>query len=339
MPKKSTRPKVRSTTAKASTKKKAPAKKAAVSRSPITYGPRHLKTSLPKSFRLHKPVRHPVRLPNVWQLTTTTALIIWKNKGLFLSLAVIYGILSLILVQDATSSANATNLKSTFEHLAHGHFAALSSSIGAFAILIGSTSSTSSSTSGPYQFIVVLISSLAIIWALRQIVAGKKVKVRDSYYRGMYPAIPFVLILLVICIQLIPFIIGAKLYTTVIVAGIAAQAIEKLVWFLVFAVLALWSLYMICSSLFALYIVTLPDMTPLKALRSARGLVRHRRWIVLSKVLYLPLALLVLIALIMLPVILVISPLSVAVFFILSLFALVIVHTYMYNLYRELLNE
>jgi hypothetical protein len=330
---------VRATAPKASAKKKAPAKKAAASRPPAMYGPRHLKPGVAKFFRFHKPIKHPVKLPNVWKLTTTTALIIWRNKVLFLGIAAIYGLLSLILVQGLTTSANATTLKSTFEHLAHGHFGAISSSLGAFAILIGSTSATSGPTSGPYQFIVALTSSLAIIWALRQIVAGKRVRIRDTYYRGMYPLFPFILVLLVICIQLIPFLIGAKLYVTVITSGIAAHFIEKALWFLLFAVLALWSLYMICSSLFALYIVTLPDMAPIIALRSARGLVRHRRWIVLTKILYLPLILLILIALIMLPVILVITPLALPVFFVLSLIALVIVHSYMYTLYRELLNE
>ena len=67
--------------------------------------------------------------------------------------------------------------------------------------------------------------------------------------------------------------------------------------------LALLSLYMICSSLFALYIVTLPNVTPMKALRSARQLVLHRRFLVLRKILFMPLALLVLGAIIMIPLI------------------------------------
>jgi hypothetical protein len=96
---------------------------------------------------------------------------------------------------------------------------------------------------------------------------------------------------------------------------------------------------MISSSLFALYIVTLPDMTPMKALRSARELVRHRRWTVLRKILCLPLILLVAGAVIMLPIIIVLTPLAQWVFFLLTMLALVAAHAYMYTLYRELLNE
>jgi hypothetical protein len=96
---------------------------------------------------------------------------------------------------------------------------------------------------------------------------------------------------------------------------------------------------MLASSLFALYIVTLPGMTPIRALRSARGLVRYRRWTVIRKILWLPLLLLLVAAVIMLPIIIWLTAVAQWVFFILSMFALLAVHSYMYALYRELLNE
>ncbi len=54
---------------------------------------------------------------------------------------------------------------------------------------------------------------------------------------------------------------------------------------MIFFLLAMLTLIYVKSSLFALYIVTLPDMTPMKALRSARELARYRRWTVLRKIL------------------------------------------------------
>ncbi|HVI60648.1 MAG TPA: hypothetical protein VM535_00655, partial [Candidatus Saccharimonadales bacterium] len=110
-------------------------------------------------------------------------------------------------------------------------------------------------------------------------------------------------------------------------------------WGLLFGLLTLFSLYMISSSLFALYIVTLPDMTPRKALRSARELVRDRRWTVLRKILCLPVILFLGAALVMVPIIIWLTPLAQWVFFLLTMFALVAVNTYMYSLYRELLND
>jgi hypothetical protein len=96
---------------------------------------------------------------------------------------------------------------------------------------------------------------------------------------------------------------------------------------------------MLSSSLFALYIVTLPDMTPLTALRSARQLVRYRRWTVLRKIFWLPVALLILAAVIMVPIIIWLTAIAQWVFFLLTMFSLVATHAYMYNLYRELLHE
>jgi hypothetical protein len=144
---------------------------------------------------------------------------------------------------------------------------------------------------------------------------------------------------MVVGLQLIPLLVGSTLYAVVTTNGIAVTVIEKLIWLFVFGVLALWTLYMLSSSLFALYIVTLPDMTPLKALRSARELVRHRRWTVLRKILWLPLALLLIAAVLMVPIIIWLTPLAQWLFFVLTMFVLVAVHGYMYTLYRELLNE
>jgi len=142
---------------------------------------------------------------------------------------------------------------------------------------------------------------------------------------------------LVVGLQLVPLGVGSALYSTVINNGIAVTVVEKIIWGLLFFVLAVLSLYMLSSSLFALYIVTLPDMTPFKALRSARELVRYRRWTVLRKIIFLPLGLLLLAAIVVVPVIIFITPAAQWVFFVCTMAGLALVHSYMYNLYRELL--
>jgi hypothetical protein len=80
-------------------------------------------------------------------------------------------------------------------------------------------------------------------------------------------------------------------------------------------------------------------MTPMKALRSARELVRYRRWTVLRKVLWLPFVLLLAAALIMVPIIIWLTALAQWIFFLLTMFAVAAVHAYLYGLYRELLVE
>lgn len=280
-----------------------------------------------------------VKIPSVGQITKSAAITLWAHKRLFISITLIYGLLNMILVQGLASGTDVGEIKEQLNKVFEGQFKELASSLSIFALLVSSAGESSNQTAGAYQLFIALISSLAIIWALRQVKLGSSIRVRDAFYRGMYPLIPFILVLLVIGLQLIPLIIGSALYNIVLTNGIAVQLVEQVLWAAMFGVLALTSLYMLSSSLFALYIVTLPNMTPLKALRSARKLVKHRRWIVLRKVLSLPVILLVVVGLIMVPTIIILTPVAQFMFFVLTMFSLVAIHAYMYTLYRELLNE
>jgi len=280
-----------------------------------------------------------VKLPSVWLLTRETAYILWQHKKLFFGITLVYGLLNLVLVQSSVGSTDISSVKDALSQAAHGHFGNLAVGLGVFASLLSSGSNSSNTGASAYQLILFIIASLAVIWALRQLLGGFKVGVKDAYYQGMYPFVPFVLVLAVIGLELIPLLVGSALYQIVVGNGIAVHPVERLFWALLYFVLAVLSLYMISSSVFALYIVTLQDMAPVKALRSARDLVRGRRWAVLRKILYLPLLMLVAASIIMLPVILWLTALAQWVFFVLTMLALVAAHTYLYALYRELLNE
>lgn len=249
----------------------------------------------------------------------------------------VYGFLQVILVRGLSSGLNLQELKTTLQDSISGAQGQVLTGVTLFGVLVSSAGTNTASGSGSYQSLLIILVSLALIWALRQLQAGTKIRVKDAFYKGLYPLVPFVLVLLVISLQLLPAAIGSFIYGTVIVNGIAVTALEQFIWTILFFLLLLLSLYMLCSSVFALYIVTLPDMTPMKALRSARQLVMHRRWTVLRKVLFLPLALLILAALLIVPLIIFLTPLAEAAFFVFSMAALALVHGYMYTLYRELL--
>lgn len=279
------------------------------------------------------------RLPSVWSLIQSSSRVLADNKQLFIGIALVYGLLSLILVQGLAKSNDVTTLKSQLGNSFHGQLAAVNTSVTLFVTLLGSSASSTTTGSSPYQFFLGIIASLATIWALRQVLAGSKVRIRDAFYRGMGPLIPFILVLAVIGLQLLPILIGVTIFGLVINNGIAALAIEKIVWGLIIAMISLVSLYFITSSILALYIVTLPDMTPLKALRSARKLVKKRRWLVLRKLIALPIAIIIVVTIIMLPVLFWMTPLTPWVFYALTIAALVVGHAYIYTLYRELLNE
>jgi hypothetical protein len=80
-------------------------------------------------------------------------------------------------------------------------------------------------------------------------------------------------------------------------------------------------------------------MMPMTAYKEAKRLVTGRRLSIIRKLLFLPIALYVVSGVIMIPVIMIWAPLAQWLFFAMSLVGLFIVHTYLFTLYRELLDE
>jgi hypothetical protein len=291
-----------------------------------------------KSFRLQKKIKSPQpKLPSSWSFLRGTFRTIFSNKKFFILIVLTYAVCSYAFIRSSSSIVDVVNLKETYRSIL-GQTGGLASNLALFGVLVGSGAS-SAGTAGMYQIIFWLIFSLALIYGLRQIFSNSKDKpsYKKAFYEGMGPIIPFILVLFVVGLQLLPLSIGSSLYSTVVSGGIAVTTLEKTLWLIMLLSLCLLTLYMITSSIFALYIVTLPDMTPMKALRSARELVRYRRWSVMRKVIALPIFLLLIFALVVIPLIAFVPSFAEITFFILTLLILPFVHTYIYSLYRELL--
>lgn len=276
------------------------------------------------------------KLPTSRRLLADSLKLIKANKQTFLGLLGIYLILILLVVKGFDLSSDIGAIRdNTGKLVIEG-----AGRIGFAFVLYGYALASSGTYSGPasaYQLFIVLITSLATIWLTRQILAKKAVRLRDGYYLGMHPIIPFIMILFVIGLQLVPAAIGNAALTTVLTNGIAITAIEKLAWVLIFASLLIFSLYLVCSSIFALYISTLPDMSPMMALRSASGLAHRRRLKLGWRIIVLGGFLLLLSIAVVLPLIYVASWAVEPVVLALGGFSLIFFHIYMYLLYRSLL--
>ncbi|HSX07006.1 MAG TPA: hypothetical protein VLG92_04770 [Candidatus Saccharimonadia bacterium] len=290
----------------------------------------------PFTWRHRPPVPAYKPLSKARILLTRTLKQLWQHKELFGGIAVLYGLLNMLLVRGIAGSNNLDNLKAVLS-LTHGFTGKVITSAGSFVYLLSTSGNGTSATSGIYQAILLLVCSLAVIWALRQTLANHQVRVRDGFYQGMYPLVPFLLMCLLLGVQLLPLLLGGGLYGTVMANGIAAHTWERALWLGLFIVLGLWSLRMITASLFALYVVTLPGMTPLKAYRKAKEIVYGRRLLIWRKVIFLPTVLVLAGFIVELPLIFYATAVAPWVFFVLSMVALPIIHGYLYNLYREML--
>lgn len=291
-----------------------------------------------KSFRLSKRIKQKDKtLSKSRHLFKVAVLHLWRHRKVFGGITAVYLVLTVLLVKGLSASSDIPALKQSLQEVLSGASGQLATGLTIFGFLIGSTSGVSTEVAGTYQSMLLIVASLALIWALRQTHAGTKIGVREAFYRGMYPLVPFLVVLLVVGLQCIPLAVSSWLFGVTVLGGLAVTGVEVAIWSVLCFLLAVLSVYMVSSSVFALYVSTLPDMTPMKALRSTRQLVRYRRWEILRKVLFLPVILVVVGALIVIPVILFATPLAEWVFFVLSMSALAISHSYIYSLYRELL--
>lgn len=291
-----------------------------------------------RSFQLQKKIKPQTNaVPGSFRLFGAALGILKTNAKFFAGIVAVYGVFSLLLVQGLTAWQGLDEQKAVLQETASDSWWGSLSVGGALFTQVLGGSSGLGEAARMYQFCITIIASLALIWGLRQAYAKHASRIRDSFYLGMYPLVPFLLVLVVIIVQLVPVALGGGLLDLVLRNDIAATTVELVLWISGLFVLAVVSLYLITSSLLALYVVSLPNMTPLHALRSARTLVRYRRWLVMRRILFLPFALLVLAAVILIPLIMFATPVVGWAFFVISLVALAVGHSYMYALYRSLL--
>jgi hypothetical protein len=256
----------------------------------------------------------------------------WKPLG---------GIVLVYLILNIIFASGISNISATFDNIktdlntGGGH--GLWHAAGGFGSLVGSAGASSSSTGSALQSMLFVLESLVIIWALRHLLSGQAITVKQAYYRSMAPLIPFLLVIFVIIIQLMPITLGGVILTFVATSVLTSTAAATAFTTIVFILLAAWSVYMVSASIFGVYIVTLPDMQPRLALRSAKDLVRFRRWPVIRKVMFLPIFIVAVMGVIIVPLILFAQAIVPAVFYLLSMLAILFAHAYLYSLYRELL--
>ncbi len=274
----------------------------------------------------------PTRVPSGRQTIARAVKLVGHSKLLFSGIIGWYLLMNLLFVQTL---ANGQNISTLQANLKSGNGTVMAD----FSRLIAGSGASNTPAGGAYGLFLTIILSLAIIWTLRQLLAGRIPRVRDSYYRGMFPLVPFVLVLALIGLQLLPLLIGATLYNIAVTNGIVVNLFQQIVAGLLALALALLSFYWIASSSMALYIVTLADMQPRQALKSAKDLAKGKRWAIVLRIIFLPVALLLAAALLLIPTVLIAPALANILLFILGAVALLITHAYLFSLYRGLLPD
>jgi len=264
-----------------------------------------------RSFRLtrRRDYLRPLDLPGNFAFTHEVNKTLWKYKNTFLLLVVVYVLLYALLVgiqsQDTYTTLTDT-LKSTGGEALSGNWGAIGQASLLF-LTIASSGVNSDATEAQQIFsvLIFLMTWLATVWLLRNLLAGHKVKLRDGLYNSGAPLLALVCIALVIAVQLIPVAVASIGYSAAVTSGlIDAGGAGAMLFWIGAALLAVLSLYWITSSLFAMIIVTLPGMYPYQALRTSGDLMLGRRIKILLRWLWMGLVVVVAWAVVMIPIIL-----------------------------------
>lgn len=152
----------------------------------------------------------------------------------------------------------------------------------------------------------------------------------------MTPLVKYLLVLAMFGVQLIPMALGGYLMSVVVSSGIFFGW-ELWAAGFVFALLAIWSLWLITHTMFATFITTLPDMTPVKSLRSAKKMVYRRRLLIWRKLLGALILGGILVVILMLPPVLWWPAAGPWVMYVISVAMVPVGQAFLYTLYREIL--
>ncbi|MBH1956079.1 hypothetical protein I8H84_00705 [Candidatus Saccharibacteria bacterium] len=310
-----------------------------------------------RSFRLtrRRDYKRSLVLPGYWSFTNYVRSTLWRHKAIFGLLALTYLILTVVIsgigAQESYANLSAT-LKESGGELFDGNWGQVASA-GLLLLTTVTTGLTPNVTQAQTVLggLVVFFGWLTVVWLLRNLLAGRKVKLRDGLYNSGSPILSTVIVGIVLAVQLLPISLAIILYSAAASTGLLDGGVEAMLFWIVAGLLVIMSLYWITSTIIALVVVTLPGMYPFHAVKTAGDLVVGRRLRILLRLLWLGVMVIVLWLIILIPIILLdgkikelwpvvnwlpLVPLTVLT---MASFTLIFVASYVYLLYRKVVDD
>ncbi len=310
-----------------------------------------------RSFRVtrKRDYKRSFKLPGYWSFTNHVRSVLWTNRKLFGALSVVY-LFAIVIIggfgaQDTYSNL-ATLLRESSGDLFAGNYGAVSEA-GLLLVASITTGLAPSLTEG--QSVILGLTFfyvfLTIVWLLRNVLAGHKPRLRDGLYNCGSPVVATVAIAFIMVVQLLPLSVGLIAYDAAVASGLADSGAPAVLALSGVVALGLVSLYWIVASLVAIIISTLPGMYPFRAIRAAGDMVVGRRFRILLRLSWLAFIVVLTWAVIVIPIIMFDSwlkdvspnigwlPLVPLVIFAMSSVTVVFATTYIYLLYRRLVDD
>ena len=141
-----------------------------------------------RSFRLthRRDYKRSLILPGYWSLTKQVGAVVVQNKKIFIGLALIYSVLTLLLSNIMSQDTYLQISDVVDESREAGLIGATMSNLALFWGVLTSQVTGNAAASGSSQQIfgvlLGLYAWLAAVWLLRGVLAGKKLRLRDGVY-------------------------------------------------------------------------------------------------------------------------------------------------------------
>ena len=310
-----------------------------------------------RSFKLtrRRDYTRNLDLPGYISFTHEVNKTLWKYRKTFGLLTLIHIVLYALLVglgsQEVYNTLSDTVSEASSDVAEEG----LGAISQAFVIFTSITTSglrepLTDAQQGLAVFLMAMVW-LTTVWILRNALAGHKVRLRDGLYSSGAPLFATIIMILVLVIQAIPIIIASVGYSAASSSGLLTGGVEAMLFWLAAGLLGVLSIFWMTSTLFAMVIITLPGMYPMRALSLAGDMVTGRRVRVLLRWLWMIFVVAMIWVAIMLPTILLESWLvsvwpDIAIFPTIPVFIVILtasttvwISAYVYLMYRKIIDN
>lgn len=310
-----------------------------------------------RSFRLtrRRDYARSLDLPGYWAFTFQVLRVIRQHRRLMIGLALGYGVATALFVGLSSQEAYG-QLSQLLDETSGDIFTDGWGAVGQAGLLIltglsGSLSPQLTEAQQIFAMVIFLLTWLSTVWLLRAGFAGQRPRLRDGLYNAGAPIVPTAFVSLILLIQLLPVTIGIILFNGAATTNLLESGFMAMVISLGVTILAVLSAYWSVATVFALIVVTIPGMYPLRAIKVAGDMVVGRRVRLLLRIVWMVVGNLLLWIAVVLPAILLDRWVLSAIPFIqlvpfvpivIALASAVVVvwsATYMYVLYRKVVED
>lgn len=244
-----------------------------------------------RSFRMtaRRDYKRSMKMPGYWSLTVHVLKFLNQHKWLFVRLIGLYFVLTMFLA-SVVPQETYSELRDVIDNAREeGDIGSVGSAVAAFVGVVTSQfvgASIDNPTQQIASLLIGLFAWLTTIWLVRNILAGKKVKVRDGVYSSGGPVAALATLTVVMIIQSLPAVAAYIFYNAANASGLFDQTATLMLFGGGAALLTIISLYWITGTLMAFVVATLPGMYPMRAITLAGDIVVGRRIRVLLRLVW-----------------------------------------------------